>query len=461
LAVRLDVDWGKVGQLDEWARKRYFVLVNELTGKRFTVEDVDNVLRKHGLGLENVGKLLSSLIDAGLVEANTDPHDARRKTYSLSLVTYRSAPTLAGMAKPVGRDELIRLLKSGADLIRTAVDYKTLLLFLFFKSISDKWNSIVQKYRREEFSEEEAYILANSEYLALYDEVGKKLYTWNEVTERANTINELANAIIAVSRMNQGLADLQNLVEVLGFLGFISEDNMHILNGLVQLFNAYDFSTVDYDVLGDAYQWVLSYFAPERAKEGATYTPRGVIKLLVNILDPEDGSVILDPACGSGAMLIEAYNHVKQRVSGEPSLELVGQERNEIIAVIAKMNMVLHGLRGYTIHVGDSLRNPRFEEADYVIANPPWNQDGYDESALGEPSVKRIYTYFLSNGFPPKSSADWAWIPPLVEQRTITNILSSVDEKKEHVTKYKDKVKKIRYFLLDALISGRVRVKNA
>jgi type I restriction enzyme M protein len=292
------------------------------------------------------------------------------------------------------------------------VDYKVLLLFLFYKTVSDKWHSIVDRYVGEGFSKEEAYLLANSDYLVLYDDREKRLYSWREITKSRETVKEFANAMIKISRMNGALPDLQKLIEVLGLLGFISEDNMHILEGLVQLFNQYDFSDVDYDAVGDAYQWVLSYFAPEKAKEGETYTPREVIKVIVRILDVEDGSVVLDPACGSGAMLIEAYNYVREEKlnGGKPSLELLGQERNEIMAVVAKMNLILHGIEGYQIHLGDSLTNPRFGRADYVIANPPWNLDNYDESNLGEPSVRRIYTSLGVSGFTPKNTADWAWI---------------------------------------------------
>ena len=388
------------------------MLVRELGGKKFTMEEAEETLKRHGLGVENVSRLLSTLVKAGLLSAKPDPRDARRKIYSFMLVT-----TLPVEAKPPGRDELIRLLKSGADLIRTAVDYKVLLLFLFYKAVSDKWNKLVEQFKREGLSEEQAYLAANMQYLALYDENEGKLYTWNEVTKSRETIKEIANAIIKISDMNRGelrsqssysgLSDLRKLVEVLGFLGFIREDTMHILEGLVQLFNTYDFADVDYDALGDAYQWVLSYFAPEKAKEGETYTPREVIKLIVRLLDPEDGSSILDPACGSGAMLIEAYNYVKEKLNGgEPSLELVGQERNDIIAIIAKMNMLLHGIRDYTIHVGDSLLRPNFNKADYVIANPPWNQDGYGEKILSDPRARKFYSF----GFPPKNTADWAWI---------------------------------------------------
>ena len=399
-------DWDVLSELEDWIRRRYLALFEELSGKTFTKEDVERVLDRRGLSMENVNKLLSALMRAGLIKSEPYPSDFRRKVYRFVART-----TLPVEAESPGRDELIRLLKRGADLIRTAVDYKVLLLFLFYKAVSDKWHRLVNKYEREGFNREEAYILANSEYLSLYDEKEGKLYSWQEVTKSRETIKEIANAIIKISRMNEGLDDIQKLVEVLGFLGFITEDNMYILEGLVQLFNKYDFADVSYDAIGDAYQWVLSYFAPEKAKEGETYTPREVIRLIVKLLDPEDGSNILDPACGSGAMLIESYNYVRKKIGDKrPSIELVGQERNEIMAIIAKMNLLLHGIDNYTIYVGDSLLNPRFGKATYVIANPPWNQDGYSEANLGDPSVSEIYTSFVSNGFPPKSQADWAWI---------------------------------------------------
>jgi len=403
----LSIDWSAVSRLEDWVRSRYLVLVEEIGSADFTTDDVEEVLGKRGLGLENVGKLLSVLRREGLIEVEEHPEDFRRSVYRLVLVR----PAVSVKKEVVGRDSLIRLLKSGADLIRTAVDYKVLLLFLFYKTVSDKWHSIVDKYVAEGFSVEEAYLLANSDYLILYDDREKRLYSWREVTKSRDTVKEIANALIKISRLNEKLSDLQKLIEVLGFLGFISEDNMHILEGLVQLFNQYDFSEVDYDAVGDAYQWVLSYFAPAKAKEGETYTPREVIKTIVQILDVEDGSSVLDPACGSGAMLIEAYNYVRKKLNNrKPSLELFGQELNEIMAVIAKMNLILHGIEGYQIQVGNSLTNPRFGQANYVVANPPWNQDGYDEGNLGEPSVRRIYTSLGVCGFTPKNTADWAWI---------------------------------------------------
>ena len=401
------IPWDRIGGLEDWIKRRYLVLVREFWGRSFTAEEAEEVLRRWHLGVENVGKLFSALAKAGLVVAKPDPRNARRRIYSFVVSTL-----LPYVRRAPREDELIRLLKSGADLIRGAVDYKVLLLFLFYKAVSDKWNRIVEGYRREGFSDEEAYVLANSEYITLYDEEEGRLYTWNKITRSRETIKEIANAIIKISRLNpERLGRLEKLVEVLGFLGFISPDNMHILEGLVELFNAYDFADVDYDTIGNAYQWILLHFAPEKAKAGEIYTPKEVIRLIVRLLAPEDGSVVLDPACGSGAMLIETYNYVMDKLGGKtPSLGLVGQELNELMAIIANMNLILHGIPDYRIYVGNSLLNPRFERADYVIANPPWNQKGYSEDNLGDPRVRAVYTSFVPNGFTPENTADWAWV---------------------------------------------------
>jgi len=401
----INIDWEAVGKLDNWARNRYLKLVNEIADREFTSEEAEEILRKNKLELENIGKLFSALRDVGLINVRENKEDSRRKIYRFVFL----GPTEKARSK-VNRNELIGILKRAADLIRTSVDYKVMLLFLFYKSVSDIYHSKVNQYRaKEDYDEEESYIIVNNEYLKLYDEKEKKLYTWHEVTKSSDTIKELANAITEISKMNEELSDLRKIAQVTGLYGLMSEDNKHILTGLVQIFDQYDFSEADYDTLGDGYQWILSYFAPTRAKEGEVYTPREVIKLVVRLLDISDGSKVLDPACGSGGMLIESYEYVKNK-GVEPNLELFGQERNEIMAAIAKMNMRLRGIISYNIFNGDSLLNPKFDRADYVIANPPWNQDGYDESNLSKDNINQIYNSIVKAGYTPKTTADWAWV---------------------------------------------------
>ena len=400
----INIDWAAVGKLDDWARNRYLKLINEIGEREFTREEAEEILSKHGLGLENIGKLFSVLRDAGLINVREDKYDSRRNVYNFIFL----GTTEKAKAK-VNRNELIGILKKAADLIRTSVDYKVMLLFLFYKSVSDIYHFKVNQYRAEGYDEEQSYMIVNSGYLKLYDEKEKRLYTWHEVTKSSDTIKELANAITEISKINEELSDLRQIAQVTGLYGLMSDENRHILTGLVQIFDQYDFSGADYDTLGDGYQWILSYFAPTRAKEGEVYTPREVIKLVVRLLDISDGSKVLDPACGSGGMLIESYEYVKNK-GIEPNLELFGQERNEIMAAIAKMNMRLRGIMSYNIFNGDSILNPKFDHADYVIANPPWNQDGYDEDNLSKDNIKQIYNSILEAGYTPKTTADWAWV---------------------------------------------------
>jgi len=392
--------WDMLADVENWIKERYIVLVKELGNKPFRLEDAERVLKEHNLEIENVKELLSELRKKGLLEVEKDQQDFSRGIYRFLFVDIKTKPT---------RDKLINSLKAAADYIRGGVDYKVLLVFLFYKALSDKWLAQVERYRKEGFTKTQAYLLANAEYYTLYDENEQKLLTWHEVTKSRETIIELANAITRISRLNEKLSDLQKIVDVLGLRGFINEDNLHTIESIIDVFNSLDFSKLPYDVIGDAYMWILNYFAPQKAKEGENYTPQEIVRLVVNLLDIENGTTVLDPALGSGSMLIESWRYVRDN-NGNPELMLYGQERNEIMGIIAKMNLILHDIKNYEIFVGDSLGNPRFPACDYVIANPPWNQD-YNVNGLKEdPKVKRIYTTFVGDGFPPKTSMDWAWI---------------------------------------------------
>ena len=399
--------WDQLSDVENWVKQRYIVLAREFGNKPFRLEDVEKVLKKAGIETGNVKELLSILRKKGLLEVEKDPEDFRRSIYRLLFVEKSVSPT---------RDKLFRSLKAGADLIRGGVDYKVLLLFLFYKALSDKWNALVEKFIAKGHTKTHAYLLANTNYYFLYDENEQKLLTWHEVTKSRETIAELANALTKIARLNEKLVDLEKLVEILGFKGFISEDNLHTIESIIQIFNSLDFSEIPYDVIGDAYMWIMNYFAPQKAKEGENYTPIEIVKLVVSLLDieidEEKGEVdVLDPALGSGSMLIVSRDYVKEKYGkeGEDVLMLYGQERNEIMGVIAKMNLILHDIKNYEIFIGDSLANPRFSQCDYVVANPPWNQDYNVNELIENPKVKRIYMQFTST-LPPKKSMDWAWV---------------------------------------------------
>jgi type I restriction enzyme M protein len=409
--VGLDL-WIKASQIEPaWVRDYLLTLYKEVKDNPFTAEEASNIFAKAGLKLDNVYKVLSPLLNLGVLK-NAGKAPDGRALYQITLKTGQRSKTPS-------KDELLRLLKDAADIIRTAVPYEVILLLLFYKVVSDKWESLVNKYIEEGFTPEQAYLLANTEYLTLYDQSAQTPYTWRYVTRKDEGLANLEYALIKVAEMNSrqdlslSLEELRRLIDKVGLPDLVRKDDLRpIIVELVQLFDKFDFSQVDYDIIGDAYQWILAQFAPIKAKEGETYTPREVVSLMVMLLDPENHSTVVDPACGSASMLIETYRYVKEKY-GEAYLRLYGQDRNGVMVAISKINILLHGVKSDTmIYFGDSLTNPEFLRdlgeagADYAIANPPWNQDGYGEDALSKPDLRKIYKY----GYPPSNSADWAWI---------------------------------------------------
>jgi len=382
---------------EPWIRIRYRILLQEFGDKEFTRKDVEKIFEKYNKQLANINEFLNILSKEGLLESREVNN---KYFYKLKEIPLNKNSTT--------KDQIIKILKMGADLIRVRVDYKILLVLLFYKALSDKWKEKAEEYLSEIKDKEEAYHLTNIDYYVLYDESSNILYTWEEVTkDKINLIPNFITALNKVSELNEKLSDLKILVEKLGLAGFLNnEDNYHIFLDLVDLFNNIDLSKMDYDIVGSSYEWILSYFAPVQAKEGENYTPREVIRLMIEILDIKENSDVLDPAVGSAAMLIEAYKYASENYNDGKTLKLEGQEINDVTVILAKLNLLLHGAENYEIYVGDSLINPKFAEADYVLANPPWNQDGYDESKVSREDLKIIYKY----GFVPKQSADWLWV---------------------------------------------------
>jgi type I restriction enzyme M protein len=320
------------------------------------------------------------------------------------------------LPRKVTRDELNSLVDKAADLIRTAVDYKFILVLLFLKRVNDFWKTERRQYKQRllkeaGLSEKEAEDQA--EKLDYTFKIPKQ-FLWDEITKDVKTLPEkLATAISEIAKLN---AELQGVINRIDFLEFArNQENRDLLRQLVELFNRHDLAReeVSPDLLGDAYEHILMKFAPERAKEGEIYTPREVIKVIVEILDPKAGESVYDPCCGSGGMLITSYLHVVEKKGEKEArrLFLYGQERNPEIYAIGQMNLLLHDIRSAQLENGDTLENPRFrqndklKQFDVVIANIPWNQDGYNEGRLKATNFRERFTF----GYSPQSSADWAW----------------------------------------------------
>ena len=154
-----------------------------------------------------------------------------------------------------------------------------------------------------------------------------------------------------------------------------------LLRELLRIFNNKTIDEVGGDIIGRIYEYFLSKFAKAVASDdGVFFTPKSLVKMLVNVLEPKQG-VMLDPACGSGGMFVQTGDFVNQSgLNANTSMTFFGQEKVEYNAQLCLMNMAVHGLNGKIIS-GDEA-NSFYHDAhnlagkcDYVMANPPFNVD--------------------------------------------------------------------------------------
>jgi type I restriction enzyme M protein len=396
--------------ISNWVQKRYLTLLEKFKASPFYFEEVAKTLKERfGDSEEQTKVILSELKSGGYLKAKRDPKDARKKIYSL-------VPVLEEKAGVMSRSELDGILKKAADLIRTRVDYTFILLLLFYKRMCDEWKRDFQKtfeeLLRDGWSKEEA--LKEARAPVYHDLDVPEEFLWENLRKDPLKISEnFSRTMKKLAERNPSLKDIFTQFDFIEFTR--SPENTEILRQLIELFSAHSFENVSPDILGDAYEWILRYFAPQKAKEGEVYTPREVIRLMIEILDPKPGKWLYDPCHGSGGMLIIGYKYLEENFSKKEAekLFLFGQEVNPKTLALSKMNLLIHDIKSAVLEQGDTLLFPKFKDEkgikkfDYVIANPPWNQDGYGEETLKKGEFWQERFPF---GFPTKQSADWAWI---------------------------------------------------
>jgi len=400
--------------IPDWIERRHRILWEAFGDSTFRFEDAFRVLNeKNKDAWEQVPVFLSELRKAGWLLVESDERDARQKLYRLKNKE-------EGFRETLSRGDIDALLKRAADLIRTRVDYKFILILLFLKRISDKWEMEFEEAYKEALadglSEEEARLEAKRDEYHLFNLPEE--FLWESLRKDVSGLTErFSKALKVIAERNPELKDVVDSVDFIQFAG--SRENAEILRQLVELFSEKKLNHVSADVLGDAYEWILRYFAPMKAKEGEIYTPREVIKLLIEVLGPKPMESVYDPACGSAGMLISAFKHVEEKYGKEESgkVFLFGQEANQTNLALAKMNMYIHDIRDAHLEFGDTFLYPKFKEGeglrqfDVVVANPPWNQDGYDEEVLKK---GEFWKQRFGFGFVPRQSADWAWIQHMI-----------------------------------------------
>ncbi len=301
--------------------------------------------------------------------------------------------------------ELEKQLWAEADKIRgniSSSDYKYVVLgLIFLKYVSDAFSVRYQAAIDENYDPEDRdwYLAENVFWIP-------KEARWEHLVANAKQpeIGVLVDgAMEAIERDNpslKGVLPKNYAREAL---------DKRRLGELIDLFTNIEFDTVSSkDLLGQVYEYFMGMFADSEGKHGGEfYTPRSIVKLLVEMLEPYSGRVY-DPCCGSGGMFVWSEKFVEEHAGRVSDIAVYGQELNETTWRLAKMNMAIRGIDA-NIKRGDTLMDDQLPDlkADYILANPPFNiSDWGQEHLQTDPRWKY--------GLPPKGNANFAWIQHMI-----------------------------------------------
>jgi type I restriction enzyme M protein len=324
--------------------------------------------------------------------------------------------------------EINAIVWKACDTFRGAVDpseYKNYILtMLFLKYLSDLWKDKRREYEQRYKGDAERVNRALSrERFVMPDGCDfDTLYANRDKPDIGNIINIALETIEDANK-----AKLENVFRNIDFnsepaLGQTKERNRRLKMLLEDFADPrLDLTPSHYatrDVIGNVYQYLIKLFAAGAGKKaGEFYTPEEVSILLAKLVRPRPGDRICDPACGSGSLLIQVAEEVREPDdSPSRNFSLFGQESNGSTWALCRMNMFLHEMDSARIEWCDTITNPMLIEDDrlmkfnVVVANPPFSLDKWGADFASHDPYQRFW-----RGIPPKSKGDYAFISHMVE----------------------------------------------
>lgn len=311
-----------------------------------------------------------------------------------------------------------------ADKLRKNIDaaeYKNVALgLIFLKYISDSFQELYKILDADEYSDPED----RDEYLAKNVFFVPKDARWESIQAKAK-LPEIGVAIDkAMELIEAENKDLRNVLPQV-----FAKPNLDktTLGELVDLISDIELKAqVDNtkDLLGRIYEYFLGEFANAEGKKGGQfYTPKSIVKLMVDMIEPYRGRVY-DPACGSGGMFVMSEKFIEDHQGKREDITIYGQESNQTTWKLSKMNLAIRNINSQFVYwntEGSFLKDAhQYEKFNYILANPPFNQKEWGQEILQEDGRFKLY------GMPPAGNANFAWMQHMLYHLATDGVMATV-----------------------------------
>lgn len=399
-----------------------------MSDKHITISELAKVF---GISRQAMLKQLRRGIDEGTIKASLEgttylikyhtlPKEIKNRVKLVQIAAASKAKEI--VEKPQKDLNFEKDLWSAADKLRGNIDpseYKYIVLgLIFLKYVSDAFYQQREKLKKwmSDSSNKKYYIPDEKSREKMLED--KEMYKregvffipevarWEFLRSKAaldNIAKYIEEAMEAIEKENPD--QLTNVLPK-NFVRIPLEH--YVIGELVNIFSRIEFNLdeeKEKDMLGRVYEYFLGQFANAEGKRGGEFfTPRPLVKLLVEILEPFENSRVLDPACGSGGMFVQASNFLKEHHKDPNRIAIYGQESNDTTLRLCKMNLAIRGVFG-KIESGNTYYEDKFPDlrADFALANPPFNAE-WSPDRVSDKDPRIVY------GTPPAGNANFMWI---------------------------------------------------
>ena len=328
------------------------------------------------------------------------------------------------MAKDTKGTSFEQQLFKAADKLRKNIDaaeYKYVVLGLvFIKYISESFNELYQKLENDEESDPEE----RDEYLAENVFFVPSNSRWSHLHNNAklSSIGEIIDeAMEAIEKENK---ELKNVLPKVYGKANLDKASLGQLIDLISNTELQAENEKSKDLFGRVYEYFLGEFANAEGKKGGQfYTPKAIVKLMVEMIEPYKGKVY-DPACGSGGMFVMSEKFVTEHQGKISDISVYGQESNQTTWKLSKMNLAIRNINSQFVSwntEGSFLKDSHPDlKADFILANPPFNQKDWGIDILQDDAR------WKQHGTPPSGNANYGWMMHMLYHLSPKGVMATV-----------------------------------